>query len=99
MVVPMIMDVFIGIQKYILHHLLVILVCQILVIKNYSSINYYLFISIALPTPLPTESVRSTSVSSSISTEFGAITNNNNNSMIVPSSPRTRRMNRKCNLA
>ncbi|CAF4165499.1 unnamed protein product [Rotaria sp. Silwood2] len=47
-----------------------------------------------LPTPLNTESVRSKSVSSSISTDFGATTNNNNNNqMTVPLSPHTRRNN------
>ncbi|CAF2906713.1 unnamed protein product [Rotaria sp. Silwood2] len=47
-----------------------------------------------LPTPPNTESVRSKSVSSSISTDFGATTNNNNNNqMTVPLSPHTRRNN------
>lgn len=50
---------------------------------------------IALPTPTSTESTRSTSVSSSISTEFSPT---NNNQMTVPTSPHARRNNRQYSL-
>ncbi|CAF0776401.1 unnamed protein product [Adineta steineri] len=47
----------------------------------------------ALPTQPIIETVRSTSVSSSISTEFGTTANNNHNHTTVPSSPHARRNN------
>ncbi|CAF4741612.1 unnamed protein product [Rotaria sp. Silwood1] len=46
-----------------------------------------------LLTPPNTDTVRSISVSSSVSTDFGVTTNNNNNQMTVPLSPHTRRTN------
>ncbi len=56
----------------------------------------FFFVFQALPTPPSTEPARSTSVSSSISTEFGTTTNNNNNNqMTVPLSPHARRNNGK----